>query len=161
MLRNIFALLLLLSLTGCLSPRNNPVFRRMANASDERIAKQTEEELKKSPILQEINRLCTEQVPIFNGFRQVRRLSWQSENPFLSYSYESSADVQTVRVFYKDYFSRNGWDLRHDQMGGWGPAWHATWRKSGYSISIEKTTTDDYVYGLFCQKLLFPEKALY
>jgi hypothetical protein len=159
-MKKLFPLFLLLSLTACV--RNNPLFRRIAKQSDERIAKRTEEELKKSPVLQEIDRLCTQQIPILDGFHLVRRVSWQSDNPFLSYSYNSQADFQTVRTFYKDYFSQNGWQLRHDQVGGWGPPWHATWRRnSDYSISIEYMPGEQSNYGIFCEKLLYPDKTLY
>jgi hypothetical protein len=160
-MKKLSPLVLLLFLTACLNPRNNPVFRKLAKDSDERIAKQTEKDLKESPVLQEIDRLCTQQIPILDGFHLVRRLSWHSDNPFLSYHYNSAADFQTVRTFYKDYFSRNGWELRHDQVGGWGPPWDATWRNKDYSVSITYQPGDESNYSVFCQKLLYPDKALY
>ena len=158
-----FLLLTLLSAltSSCLNPRNNPIFRKLAKDSAERIAKQTEEDLKKSPVLQEIDRLCIQEIPIFEGFRLVRKESWQSRNPFLSYSYSSTADFQPVRTFYKDYFSRKGWQLRHDQVGGWGPAWHATWRNQNHSVSITYQPEDESNYGMFCQKLIYPDETLY
>jgi hypothetical protein len=161
MKKKLFPLFSLLLLTACLNPQNNPVFRRIAKQSDERIAKQTEEDLKKSPVLQEIDRLCTQHIPILDGFHLVRRMSWQSDNPFLSYSYNSSADFQTVRTFYKDYFSRNGWELRRDKVGGWGPPWEGSFRSNGYQITITYMPNDESNYGFFCQKLLYPNEALY
>jgi hypothetical protein len=158
-----FLLLTILSVLtlACLNPRNNPIFRKLAKDSDERIVKQTEKDLKESPVLQEIDRLCTQEIPAFEGFRLVRRVSWKSRNPFLSYSYSSNTDFQAVRSFYKDYFSRNGWQLRHDQVGGWGPPWHATWRNKEYSISIEFMPGEESNYGFFCQKLLYPDETLH
>lgn len=158
----LFLLLTILSaLTACLNPRNNPVFRKLAKDSDERIAKQTEKDLKESPVLQEIDRLCIQEIPTLEGSHLVRRVSWKSRNPFLSYSFSSKADFQTVRSFYKDYFSRNGWELRHDQVGGWGPPWHATWRNKDYSVSITYQPEDESNYGFFCQKLLYPDETLH
>ena len=153
-------LVLFTSLTAC-NPRNNPLFRKAAKVSDERIAKQTEQALKESPVLQEIDRLCTQQIPLFDGFKLTRKMSWQSRNPFLSYDYVSAADYQKVRTFYKEYFLQNGWQLTKDQDGGWGPPWEARFKKDNYSISITYSGPgEESNYGFFCQKLLYPDEAL-
>ena len=166
MKKRLFPLFLLLTLlvtfkSACLNPRDNPIFRKLARDSDERIAKQTEKDLKESPVLQEIDKLCTQEIPIFEGFRLVSKHSWKSRNPFLSYSYSSSSDFPPVRTLYTDYFSRKGWQLRHDQVGGWGPPWSATWRNKDYSVSISYQPWDEAQYGLFCEKLLYPDETLY
>jgi hypothetical protein len=164
--KKLSASLILISLAylSCLSacnPRDTPIFRKLAKESDERIAKQTERDLKESPVLQEIDRLCTQQIPLFDGFKLTRRMSWQSRNPFLSYSYSSAADYRSVRSFYKDYFNRNAWQMTKDQDGGWGPPWEARFKNNDYSISITYFGSgEESNYSVFCQKLLYPDEAL-
>ena len=42
-----------------------------------------------------------------------------------------------MRAFYKDYFSRNGWEVRRDKVGAAGASLEGSFRHNGYQITIE------------------------
>ena len=147
-----------LCLSGCFNPRNTPFFKKLGADWERKNAEYTEEALKESPVLQEIDRLCTNEIALFDGFRLIRKSTTQSGNPYLSYDYTSEADLQQVKRFYLNYFTQNAWQTIKDQEGGWGPRWHAIFRKDSYKVSITYFGKGEEInYGFFCQKIVNAE----
>lgn len=79
--------------TGC-HPMSLPILRDEARRQDERITRETDEAIKKSPKLQELNQLCTEKIPKPNGFELMNKDRDYHEETFLSYGYRSSLDTK-------------------------------------------------------------------
>ena len=92
-LRPRFSPLILIVVITCLtscSPRQLPGLKQQAKAQEERITRETAEAIRKSPKLQELDRLCTAEVPRPEGFVLVKRSRDFNDESFLSYGYDSS-----------------------------------------------------------------------
>jgi len=145
-----------LLLSGCFNPRNTPVFRKIGDDWRRNNEKHIEEALKTSPVLQDIERLCTKEIPLPDEFRLVSRTgNDQKKDPHLSYKYYSTADYKRIKVFYEDYFTQNGWHVAENREGGWGPPWHAVFRKDSYLVAVQYGGMGEEVnYSFFCQKIV-------
>jgi hypothetical protein len=143
-------------LTGCFNPRNLPVFKRAAEAQERKMVKYTDEAVKVSPVLQELDRLCTKEIPVPAGFRlESRTGTHETKNPYLSYHYYSKADYKAIKSLYENYFSQKGWRVIENRDGGWGPPWLAVFRKETYKVAVQYGGMGDEVnYSLFCQKII-------
>jgi hypothetical protein len=90
--------LVILGFTGC-EPRQLPGFKQEAKRQDERITRETEEAIKKSPALQELDHLCTVEIPRPESFVIVNKSRDVHDGKFLSYGYHSQLDYQSVKSF--------------------------------------------------------------
>ena len=124
----------------------------MAEREDARRTKYTDDAIAKSPGLQELDRLCTKQIPIFTGFIPRGRFAGPPEKTSLHYYYRSPAEYSVVKPFYLDYFSQNGWTLTHQKENGWGPD-TLEFKKSPYRIIISHGGLGDADYAMDCDKL--------
>ena len=145
----VLTLILLLGFNGCV--RNNPVFRKLAEHEDAKRIKHTDEEVAKSPELQEIDRLCTKTIPLFGGFIPNGRFAGPTGKTELYYFYRSPAAYAQVKPFYLDYFSKNGWTLTRQKENGWGPD-ELEFAKQPYRIIISHGGLGDADYALSCEK---------
>ena len=138
--------------TGC-NPRELPGFKQLAKREEQRITRETEEAIKKSPKLQELNRLCTEEIPRPDGFVPVSKSRDFNEETFLDYGYHSTLDYQKVKTFYINYFSQHGWQLTKQKDGGWGPS-EIEFRKDSHRVTISDMGKGEGTnYFLGCAKL--------
>lgn len=145
-----FAILILL-LTGC-HPMRLPILKEEARRQDERITRETEEAIKKSSKLQELNQLCTERIPKPTGFELLYKDRDYHQETFLSYSYRSALDYQSVKRFYLDYFAQNGWELKKEKDDGWGPN-EIEFHKDSYRVKIYDKEWGGETYSILCRKL--------
>lgn len=145
-----FATLTLL-FTGC-NPIHLPVLREEARRQDERITRETDEAIKKSPKLQELNRLCTETIPKPTEFELLYKDRDYHEETFISYAYRATLDYQTVKRFYLDYFGQNGWELKEEKDDGWGPS-KIVFHKDSYRVSVYDKESGGKTYSVVCGKL--------
>lgn len=137
------------SLCSC-DPRQLPGFQREAKRQDERITRETQEAIRNSPALQELDRLCTKEIPRPAGFVLEKMSRDFHEQKFLSYGYRSDTDYQTVKNFYLSYFRDHGWHLSEEKDGGWGPS-RIEVRSDRYRVTIyDKERT---LYGIVCARL--------
>jgi len=138
--------------TGC-NPWRLPVLKEEARRQDERITRETDEAIKKSPKLQELNRLCTEKIPRPTGFELVNKDRDYHEETFVSYGYRSVMDYQSVKRFYLDYFAQNEWELTKQKDDGWGPSM-IEFRKDSYRVAIyDMGTGKGENFAIVCGKL--------
>jgi hypothetical protein len=130
-----FAILSLavVGLAGCV--RSNPVFRKLAEKEDARRIKQTDEDVAKSPELQELDHLCTKEIPVFTGFTPKSRFAGSTRTTLLTYFYRSAVPYPPVKTFYVNYFSQNGWTLTRQKENSWGPD-ELEFAKHPYRITI-------------------------
>jgi hypothetical protein len=114
--------LALLSFTGCVNPKTLPGIRGYVKREDERITKATEEAVKKSPLLQDLDHLCTKEISVPDDFVLVSRDMGTTSTPatqtFLGYGYSSRSDYQQVKKFYKDRLLPKGWQLITEKDAG-------------------------------------------
>lgn len=149
---SVLALALILLFTGC-NPWRLPVLKEVAKRQDERITRETDEALKKSPKLQELNQLCTEKIPRPPGFELVSKDRDYHEETFMTYGYRSKLDYQTVKRFYLDYFAQNGWVLAEDKNDGWGDQ-KIEVHKDSYRVTIyDMGAGEGRHYSIVCGKI--------
>jgi hypothetical protein len=123
-----------LCFTAC-NPRDLPGFKQEAKRQEQRITRETEDAIKKSPALQELDRLCTQEIPRPAGFVPGYKYRDFNEQKFLGYGYHSSLDYQSVKSFYMNYFTQHGWQLTNEKDSGWGQP-QIEFRKDGYRVTI-------------------------
>lgn len=139
-------------LTAC-DPRQLPGFKQVAKREEQRITRETDEAIKKSPVLQELDRLCTEEIPRPDGFVLVNKSRDFHEEKFLSYGYHSTLDYESVKRFYLDYFGKHGWQLTKQKDAGWGPS-EIEFRKDGRRVTVyDMGAAQEVNYSLVCAKL--------
>src|SRR6266571_5197539 len=83
------------SFAAC-NPRNMPGFSQEAKRQEDRITRETEEAIKKSPALQDLDHLCTQVLPRPERFQNVNKSRDFQNEKFLSYGYHSSLDYERV-----------------------------------------------------------------
>lgn len=134
-------------------PRQLPAFQREAKRQDERITRETQDAIKNSPALQELDSLCTKEIPRPDGFVLVNMSRDFHKQKFLSYGYQSDTDYQTVKNFYLNYFREHGWQLSEEKDGGWGPS-RIQVRNDRYRVTVyDKERRDGGLYDILCAKL--------
>lgn len=139
-------------LTGC-DPRRLPGFREEAKRQQERITRETEAAIEKSPRLQELNHLCTEQIPRPTDFVSVNKYMSLQEERFLGYGYRSPSDYESVKTFYVRSFAERGWQLTRQKDDGWGPR-EIEFRKNGFQVTIEDVVRGFEInYFVHCARL--------
>jgi hypothetical protein len=138
--------------TAC-DPRQLPGFKQEARRQEERITRETEEAIKKSPALQELDRLCAQEIPRPDGFIPVNKYGDLVEGRYLGYGYHSGIDYQGVKSFYLNYFTQHGWQLTKEKEAGWGPS-EIEFRKNGYQVTVSDVVRGKEInYFLHCEKL--------
>jgi hypothetical protein len=139
------------SFTGC-NPRELPGFKQIAKREEARITRETDEAIKKSPALQELEHLCTREIPRPEGFVPVNKSRDFHEEKFLSYGYHSSSDYGSVKRFYIEYLPKHGWLLTKQKDGGWGPS-NMEFRRESHIVTIyDMGAGEGESYGIVCAK---------
>ena len=149
-----FALVVIAStLTVACNPREMPGIKQLGRREEARITRETDEAIKTSPAFQQLNELCTREIPVPDGFVLANKSRGVNEPRFLSYGYRASIDYETVKRFYLGYLPSRGWQLKEQKDGGWGPS-KLVFRKEGFEVIIyDKEYGDDSIYFVECAKL--------
>jgi hypothetical protein len=130
-----------------------PGFKQLAKREDARITRETDDAIKNSPALQELEHLCTIDIPSPTDFALVKKDRDFNEQKFLVYYYRSGISYDRVKAFYSDCLGQRGWQLTEQKDGGWGPS-NMVFRKDQFSITIyDKEYGNDTSYGVVCRKL--------
>ena len=148
-----FVLTVSLCFSGC-TPRDLPGFKQLSQREEDRITRETDEAIKKSAELQELDRLCTQQIPRPDGFVLVRKYRDFHENRFLGYGYHSTQPYPAVKEYYQRYFGEQGWQSTNEQKGGaWGDP-KIEFRNDKYRVIIyDVGTSPRFRYVLDCGRL--------
>ena len=105
---------------GC-SPVELPGLKQWAEYESARMTRETQEAIKKSPTFQELDRLCTKDIPLPSDFRVVALNRSRPGETYLSYSYHSDIKYEPLKAMYLEYFRGRGWRLAEQHDRGWGP----------------------------------------
>lgn len=143
-------------LTQC-NPTRLPGLRQIAKRQEERITKETEEAIKRSSKLQELDHLCTQEIPHPVDAILIKRYRDFRGETFLGYGYHSKADYQNVKRFYTDHFADHGWQLTYQKDSGWGPR-ELEFHKDAYTVKVYEAGGEPIKYFLHCEKLSTPGK---
>lgn len=138
-------------LAAC-DPRQLPGFKQEAQRQEERLTRETDEAIKKSPALQELARLCVTEIPRPQGFVEKLKYRDPHEEKFVGYAYNAKVDYAFVKSFYLDYFSQRGWQLTKQKDGGWGPS-QLEFRNDKYQVKISDKVQPDGAYHIVCFRL--------
>jgi hypothetical protein len=140
------------SVVAC-DPRETPGFKRLAKQQEERITRKTEEAIKGSPKLQDLDRLCTKEIPRPEDFVPINKYKDLHGERFLGYGYHSKADFERVKNFYVKYFADHGWSLTRETIDGWGPS-EIEFRNQQHKVIISDVVRGDRInYFLHCERL--------
>jgi hypothetical protein len=157
LLKNFSTLILLdclavASFCAACNPWHLPGLKRIAKQQDERITRETVEAIKKSPALQELDHLCTKQIPLPAGFVLLNMSRDFNRETFLDYGYRSNTDYKSVKRFYSEYFSQQGWRVASEKGSGWGPP-YVEYMKDRFKVKVYDMGTGDGVnYAIVCKK---------
>lgn len=149
---SIVTVIFVLFILGC-NIRNTPIFRKLSEQQERSMRKAAEEMIEKLPVYQELNNLCTKEIPVYESFSLINIHSSWKKNEWLSYYYFSDADWSKVRVFYKDYFSKNGWQYIQDYDTNWGSNKIEVKRESYRVILYNKGLGENANFALHCEKI--------
>lgn len=151
-----FGVLALVVVTVCVAacdPRGFPGFKQLAKQQEERITRETEEAIKTSPVLQDLDRLCTQEIPRPEGFVPINKYKDLHGERFLGYGYQSKADFSSVKSFYVSYFAQHGWNLTKQNDAKWGPS-SVVFRNQKYQVKVYDAGQDGEInYFLHCELL--------
>lgn len=151
-----FFLLTLLAVTFCVAacnPREIPGFKQLAKRQEEKTTRETEEAIKRSPIFQDLDRLCTQEIPRPEGFVSINKYKSLHEEKFLGYGYHSQTDFSAVKKFYFAYFAQHGWNFTKEDNGEWGYA-DIQFRNQKYEVIITDAGQDGEInYFIHCERL--------
>jgi hypothetical protein len=135
------------------NPRGFPGFKQLAKQQEERITRETEEAIQKSPVLQDLDRLCTQEIPRPVGFVPVNKYKDLGGERFLGYGYQSKADFSSVKSFYVSYFVQHGWSLTKQNDAKWGPS-EVAFRNGKYQVIVSDVVRGERInYFLHCELL--------
>jgi hypothetical protein len=140
------------SFSGC-NPRGLPGLKQEAKRQEERTTHETEEAIQKSPAFQELNKLCTQEIPQPVGVILTRKYKSLRDERFLGYGYRSPLNYGAITEFYIGNLTERGWQLTKEKDGGWGPS-TIELRKGGFEVKIsEASSGDTTTYYVHCERL--------
>lgn len=134
-------------ITSC-NPWKLPGLREEARRQDERVSRETDEAIRTTPVLQDLARLCTEEIPRPRDFVESRKYADFNDKKFLGYVYDSALDYSSVRAFYRGFFLQHGWRLAGEKEG-WGPS-QMEFRNDKYRVTIYDKGARDGAYDVVC-----------
>lgn len=69
--------------------------------------------------MQELDRFCTKELPLLDGFVPVSKYTSYPKRIELGYYYKSDTEYRQVKGFYQDWFKQHGWRLTDQYDGDW------------------------------------------
>ena len=144
-------LLLAVYLTGC-NPRNWPGFKERAAQEDARITKETQEAIKRDPVLGDLNHLCAETIPKVDGAQLLSMSHSTHSRTFISYHYGVTTPFPQIKAVFRDYFQQKEWELIGEKDANWGPP-NIDFRTDTYQITVWGSSPNDTAgFSLTCAK---------
>jgi hypothetical protein len=144
--------LIALLCAGC-SPMKFPGLKQWAQSEQERITKETQKAINTSPTFQELDRLCTKEIPLPADFQLVKLDRSKHSETFLDYGYHSDTKNESIKAMYREYFLGRGWRLAGEKVRGWGDA-YIEFTNENYRVKIYYFGPGTGVnYSVLCEKL--------
>ncbi len=139
-----------LALAGCI-PSGTPGIKQLTKKFDEIATKQTDDAIKKSPVLQEVESVC-KQIPLPPDFEIVKKGGLNDDGLLvLDYYYTSETKYEPARLLWNTYFADNGWEAKKEEDSY--PR-QLEFNNLKYKVSIQYGGMGDRAqYSIACQKL--------
>lgn len=150
-MNSILASLLFVSLlVGC-NFRNFPAFRRESEREDRLVTEATRKAIAQSPELQELDRLCTKEIPQIQGAK-LAKLSQGKSVQMLFYYYSVNLRYELVKNTYVNYFNQAGWRVTDQKDEGWGPK-NIEFQNERFKVNlVDMIKGDDPGFALECSR---------
>lgn len=140
-------------MSACVNPNKLPGLRSQAEREEARLNRESEEAVKNSPLLQQLDSFCTSHVPPALGFVGVNRHLDFRGRKALIYGYHSNASFATVKQEYKNRLLPEGWKVTREEDHTWGES-RLTLVGGSYSIDIYDVGSGQGVnYKIHCESL--------
>lgn len=131
---------------GCLS-----IPRQIKKKIADNTTRATDEAIKGSPKLQELNKICTD-IPLPDDFVfEEKYLLTVGLNENLTYSYDSKTAFNESRKIFEDYFKEKDWRVR-DMSDKYPPGLDFTDGNVNVSVGAE-SIGDGFAYTIYCKRL--------
>ena len=136
------------ALVGC---SRIPFVRDWIIKDEERKTRNTEIAIENSPLLQDLNRVCTE-ISKPEGFTLVRKSMGGKIVDFLELGYHSNMEYREAKSFYIGDMSKQGWQFLGENEHVSSQSME--FQKDGYSAEIGHFYNDDGInYSFICKKI--------
>lgn len=134
---------------GC-NPRELPGIRNLVIENEKQTTRQTEEAIKNSHELQELDKMC-KQIPLPLDFKFVWKGGIDDEKISLSSYYYSETSLGETKNFYNQYFIQNNWH-KENEDNSYPPS--VEFRNSTYRVVIHNGGMGSRTnYSIYCEKL--------
>ena len=135
---------------GC-NFRDIPAFRRERERQSRLATEATRKAIEQSPELQELDRLCTREIPQITGAK-LDQLSKGRNVLMLFYYYSVSIRYGQIKEIYSNYFNQAGWRVTGQKDGGWGPS-NIEFQNDRYKVNlVDMIDGDDPGFALECSR---------
>lgn len=143
----VFAIAVVFLSLGC-NPRNLPIVNDQFQKLDEKIMKETDEAIAKTPELQKLDAICTS-IPKGEQFKLYSKRLAHNYPLTLFYSYSSSEAYDSADRRFKEYFAGMQWT--HQEIGSMNPV--SEYTKFPYRVTIQfGGMGPNATYGFSCEK---------
>jgi hypothetical protein len=112
-----------------------------------RMSRATEREIKNSPALQELDKVCRK-LPFFEKIDPVRQMTSKKDDT-LFYYYRLKKDFDELKRFYKAKLPPDGWTLVKEDSEIWED--QIEFKKGRYRIQISNGSFGDENYATSCE----------
>jgi hypothetical protein len=138
-------------LAGACSPRELPVFKQLSEKSMAESTKRTDEAIRDSSVLQDIDAEC-KKIPNASDSKIVWKNVDLDEPPLLTTYYYSGESFERMKLIWDSYFEKLGWvPVKKEPL--WGPK-ALEYRNTEFSVGIfYGNLGDGQTYAIGCQKL--------
>ncbi len=92
------------------NPRETPIFKKLAQASDREITARTEEAIRNDPELQKLSELC-DSIPRPADAELIKKSGGESRGKRLSFVFLTMASFEELNDVWELYFSANEWEV--------------------------------------------------
>lgn len=123
-----------------------------ASRTDKQITDQTEEVIKGSPELQELDSVC-KQIPRAQDFQFVKKGGLDDQKISLSYYYISETRYEEVWRLLGNYFDKNGWKTVKNGEGVISSIKIIEFSNGKYRVAIQHGGMRSINYSFYCEKL--------
>ena len=139
--------------SACVNPNKLPGVSAIAEREAERAHKEADEAIKNSPALQELDTLCSQQVPALGFTRLYRRLDRSGGRLTVSQSYHSDANFATVKQEYKNQLAPAGWRVTVEEDVSRAES-RIEFARDGYTMKIYNVpSAKEANYVVYCEKV--------
>lgn len=135
--------------SGC-NPKDFPIVDDALEAREKKVTEMTEEAIRQSPVLQEIELVC-KRIPLPRSFVLVRKTMAQHKKQYLEYGYRSDDAFDSVRSELTDYFINSSWQQIEGTSFG---IKSIKFTKDKYYVSIaNENVSSGANYSVYCEKI--------